>query len=161
MRITYREALETDIESITQIYNDSIKIFPPSIRKDSEMELFVDFFNNNSVIIAENIEKSETIGWIAYNIKKDYTFIAGLYVKFSEQKKGTGTKLLDYCIKTLNKNNCKLVILHALKIAPWSIGFYGKNNFLIYEIDNNYEEDLNCIKSRKINNWEKLMYRKI
>jgi len=159
MDINIRKAIESDIDSMTLIYNDSIKLFPSNIRKESNYDLFQNIYNNSVVYIAEKLNISKSIGWIAYNNYPEYTFIVGLYLLICEQRKGIGTKLLSYCIDTLKDGNCKLIILNVLKNAPWSIEFYRKNGFMIYDTTSEYGASFNVLKKRTINNWELLMYR--
>jgi len=87
--------------------------------------------------------------------------LEGFYLFLKEQRKGIGTIILDYCINIWRNNNKKFVILKALKNAPWSIDFYKKNNFVIYEDGKIHEKALNFLKVEKIEKWEILMYRKI
>jgi len=161
MNIKIRKATENDIENITLIYNNSIKIFPPDQSAESDTEYFAETYNKNTVFIAEKTNKLKTVGWISYNRQKKYILISGFYLLLKEQRKGIGTNILDYCINIWKKNNDKFIILKALKNAPWSIDFYKKNNFIIYETNKEYEPDLNFLKSEKINRWEILMYRKL
>jgi len=104
---------------------------------------------------------SKKIGWIAYKINEDHVFISGLYILIDEQHKGIGTKIINYCINILWKDNFKIITLNALKCAPWSIEFYKRNGFLIYDVTKEYQDDIYCLKSRKIDDWEILMYREI
>jgi len=159
MEINIRKAIESDIDSMTLIYNDSIKIFPSNIRKESDYNLFQSIFNKSVVYIAEKSNVSELIGWIAYENFPEYTFIVGLYLLIDEQRKGIGNKLLNHCIDTLKKENCKLITLNVLKKAPWSIEFYKKNGFMIYDTAFENGNDLNILKTRTINDWELLMYK--
>jgi len=159
MEINIRKAIESDIDSMTLIYNDSIKIFPSNIRKESDYNLFKNIFNKSIVYIAEKSNVSKLIGWIAYEIYPEYTFIAGLYLLIDEQRKGIGTELLKYCIDRLKRENCKLIILNVLKNAPWSIEFYRKNGFMIYDTTSEYGAGFNVLKTRTINDWELLLYK--
>ena len=161
MNINIRKATENDIEIMTLIYNDSIKIFPPDQSAEGTKEIFAKTYNNDTVFIAEKTDTLETVGWISYNRQKKYILISGFYLLLKEQRKGIGANILDYCINIWKKNNDKFIILKALKNAPWSIDFYKKNNFLIYKTNKKYEHDLNFLKSVKIDRWEILMYRKI
>jgi len=161
MSINIRSATENDIENMTIIYNDSIKIFPPDQSAESGTEYFAEIYNNNTVFIAEKIDTSETVGYIAYKYQKEYILISGFYLLLKEQRKGIGTNMLDFCIKIWKKDDNKFILLKALKNAPWSIDFYKKNNFHIYETNKEYEYDLNFLKSEKIDRWELLMYRKL
>ena len=159
MEINIRKAVESDIDSMTLIYNDSIKIFPSNIRKESDYNLFKNIFNKSIVYVVEKSNVSKLIGWTAYEIYPEYTFIVGLYLLIDEQRKGIGTELLKYCIDTLKRGNCKLIILNVLKNAPWSIEFYRKNGFMIYDTTSEYETSFNVLKTRTINDWELLMYK--
>jgi GNAT superfamily N-acetyltransferase len=159
MEINIRKAIESDIDFMTLIYNDSIKLFPSNIGKESYYNDFKNIFNKSIVYIVEKSNVGKIIGWIAYEIYPEYTFIGGLYLLIDEQRKGVGTELLNYCIDTLKGENCKLIILNVLKIAPWSIEFYRKNGFLIYDTTSEYGTDFNVLKTRTINNWELLMYK--
>ena len=159
MEINIRKAIESDIDSMTLIYNDSIKIFPPSIRKESDCNLFKNVFNKSIVYIVEKSNVNKLIGWIACENYPEYTFIVGLYLLIDEQRKGIGTKLLNYCIDTMKNKNCKLIILNVLKNAPWSIEFYKKNGFMIYDTTSKHGTGFNVLKTRTINDWELLMYK--
>ena len=161
MNINIRRAAENDIENITRIYNDSITIFPPDQSAESSKEQFTEFYNNNIVYIAEKTDTSEAVGWIAYNQQEKYILINGIYLLLKEQLKGIGTKILDYCLNIWKKNNDKFILLKALKNAPWSVDFYKKHNFIIYETNKEYENDLNFLKSEKTNKWEILMYKRL
>jgi len=153
------KATEENIDDITCIYNDSIKIFPSDVRKDSDRSLFCDIFNSNNVYIAERTDISKKIGWIAYKINQNHIFITGLYLLHNEQRKGIGTKILNYCFKTLWNNNYKAVILNVLKNAPWSVEFYKNNGFKIYDQKNEIGSELDFLKTKEINNWEIVMYK--
>jgi GNAT superfamily N-acetyltransferase len=152
-------ATEEDIDEMTCIYNDSIKIFPSDARKDSDRNILCDVFNSNIVFIAERTDISKKIGWIAYRINTNYISIAGLYFLLNEQRKGNGTKLLNYCFKTLWKNNYKIITLHVLKNAPWSIEFYKRNGFTIYDQNIGCKKESDYLKTEEIKNWEILMYK--
>jgi len=155
------KATEINIDDMTFIFNDSTKIFPSNIRRDSDRNQLFDVFNSNNVFIVERMDISKKIGWIAYKINEDHVFISGLYILIDEQHKGIGTKIMNYCINTLWKDNFKIITLNALKCAPWSIEFYKRNGFLIYDVTKEYQDDIYCLKSRKIDDWEILMYREI
>jgi ribosomal protein S18 acetylase RimI-like enzyme len=160
MILNIRKAIESDIISMTFIYNDSIKLFPSNVRIESDYSLFKELFETNNVIIVEKKDVTKTIGWIAYKIHQKYSFIVGLYLLIDEQRKGIGTKLLNHCINDLVKENCKLIILYVLKNAPWSIEFYKKNGFKIYDNKTHeYGKDYDIIKEKTINDWELLMYK--
>jgi len=160
MNINIRKATENDIENMTFIYNDAIKIFPPDQSAESNKELFAEVYNNNTVFIAERTDTPETVGWISYNHQEEYILINGFYLLLKEQRKGIGANILDYCVNIWKKNNDKFIILKALKNAPWSINFYKKNNFIFYETDKD-EYDINFLKSVKMDKWEILMYRRL
>ena len=102
------KATEINIDDMTCIFNNSIKIFPSNIRRDSDRNQLFDVFNSNNVFIVERMDISRKIGWIAYKKNEDYVFISGLYILIDEQYKGVGTKILDYCINTLWKDNFKV-----------------------------------------------------
>ena len=153
------KATEINIDDMTWIFNDSIKIFPSNIRRDSDRNQLSDVFNTNNVFIVERMDISKKIGWIAYKINEDHVFISGLYVLIDEQYKGVGTKILNYCINTLWKDNFKIITLNALKCAPWSIEFYKKNNFLIYDETVEYGKDLMFLKTKEVKDWEIIMYK--
>jgi len=155
------KATEKDIDNITCIYNDSIKIFPSNVRKDSDRNLFCDFYNSNNVYIAERTDISKKIGWIAYKTNKSHIFITGLYLLQDEQRKGNGTKLFNYCFESLWKNNYKIITLNALKNAPWSIEFYKRNGFTVFDPKNEYKNELEYIKTEDIKAWEIVMYKNI
>ena len=153
------KATEEDIDDITYIYNDSIKIFPSDIRRDSDRNSFLDFFNSNKIYIIERTDLSKKIGWIAYKTNQNNIFISGLYLLCNEQKKGNGTKILNFCSELLWNNNYKIITLHALKNAPWSIEFYKRNGFIIYDQNIECKNELECINTEEIKNWEILMYK--
>jgi len=153
------KAAEEHIDDITCIYNDSIKIFSSDVRKDSDRNQFIDFYNSNIVYIAERTDISKKIGWIAYKIDRDHIFISGLYLLLNEQRKGNGTKILDYCFKSLWKNNYKIISLNALKTAPWSVEFYKRNGFTIFDHNIECGNELEFIKTEEIKNWEIVMYK--
>jgi ribosomal protein S18 acetylase RimI-like enzyme len=157
--INVRKAIESDIDSIALIYNDSIKIFPSNVRRESNYKLFKEIFETSNIFIAEESDTTKPIGWIAYKNHSKYIFIIGLYLLIDEQRKGIGTKLLNHCIDTLKKENCKLITLNVLKKAPWSIEFYKKNDFTVYDTAFEYENDLNILKTKEIKDWEYLMYK--
>ena len=161
MNIHIRKAAENDIEIMTLIYNDSIKIFPPDQSAETNIETFTEVYKNDTVFIAEKQNTLESVGWISYNYQKEYILINGFYLLLKEQRKGIGANILDYCINIWKKNNNNFIILKALKNAPWSIDFYKKNNFIIYKTNKKYEHDFNFLKSIKIERWEILMYRKL
>jgi len=46
MNINIRKAAENDIEIMTLIYNDSIKIFPPDQSAEGTKEIFAKTYNN-------------------------------------------------------------------------------------------------------------------
>jgi len=149
------KATEEDIDDMTCIFNDSIKIFPSDVRRDSDRNNLCDIFNSNNVYIVERTDISKKIGWIAYRINQNNIFISGLYFLFNEQRKGNGTKILNYCFESLWKNNYKIITLHALKNAPWSIEFYKRNGFTIFDKENESE----YINTEEIQKWEILMYK--
>ena len=76
-----------------------------------------------------------------------------------EQHKGIGTKILNYCINKLWKDNFKIITLNALKCAPWSIEFYKRNGFLNFDETIEYGKDLMFLKTKEVNNWEIIMYK--
>ncbi|GBU28984.1 hypothetical protein R84B8_02546 [Treponema sp. R8-4-B8] len=69
------------------------------------------------------------------------------------------TSIYNESINILSKENRRLIILNVLKIAPWSIDFYKKNGFKIYDSSISYNEKYNILKTRIVNNWELMMYK--
>jgi ribosomal protein S18 acetylase RimI-like enzyme len=160
-RIKIYKATEENIDDMTCIYNDSINIFPSEVRKNSDRSLFYDIFNSNNVYIAERTDISKKIGWIAYKINQKHIFIVGLYFLHNEQRKGNGTKLLNYCFESIWKNNYKIITLNVLKNAPWSIEFYKRNGFTVFDQRNGCKNELEYIKTKDIKDWEIVMYKYI
>jgi len=160
-RIKIYKATEENIDDMTFIYNDSIKIFPSEIRKNSDRSLFYGILNSNNVYIAERTDISKKIGWIAYKINQNHIFIMGLYFLHNEQRKSNGTKLLNYCFESIWKNNYKIITLNVLKNAPWSIEFYKRNGFTVFDQRNGCKNELEYIKTKDIKDWEIVMYKYI
>lgn len=155
------KAKEENIDEMTFVYNDAIEIFPSNIRKNSDRSIFSDIFNSNNIFIIERSDISKIIGWIAYKISENHIFIVGLYLLLDEQRKGIGTKVLNHCFNTLWKNTRKVVILNALKNATWSIEFYKRNGFTVYDKTIEYGNDLKFLKTKEIEDWEIVMFKYI
>jgi len=65
------KATEVNIDDMTCIFNNSIKIFPSNIRRDSDRNQLSDVLKSNNVFIVERTDISKKIGWIAYKINED------------------------------------------------------------------------------------------
>jgi len=50
------KATEINIDDMTFIFNDSTKIFPSNIRRDSDRNQLFDVFNSNNVFIVERMD---------------------------------------------------------------------------------------------------------
>lgn len=155
--ILLRKADKDDAAVLLEMYDSGNELFNADDRTPGNREMFEEILSVDDVIIAsmDNME----VGFISYNIKKDYTMIDSLYVLKNYQRQGVGKKLLDHCLNMGSDRQTKLYALKVLKIAHWAIAFYLNNGFKIFESNSKVNQYNDILKGIPERNWSLLMYK--
>ena len=92
--------------------------------------------------VAEELETKEIIGFIAfgiYSINTAHIMILAVDPEF--QRKGIGTKIMDYSFDIIKKTSIKIIRLEVKTTNIPAIKFYKKLGFEIKATFENYYED--------------------
>lgn len=119
-----------DFDQIHEIINDAALAYRGIIPADrwhdpymakEELEKQID----EGVQFWNYTENSKIIGVMGIQFKEDVTLIRHAYVRTSERKKGTGSKLLDH----LRAISTTPVLIGTWADAKWAVDFYQKHGF--------------------------------
>lgn len=94
------------------------------------------------IAIYKNIEIE---GIISYSIIYERAEINYIVVNEEKRKRGIGTKLLDYALNDIKKNNCQTVSLEVSTNNIPAINLYIKKGFTKKAIRKNYYDNENAI----------------
>ncbi len=138
--VSYRKAVELDLEQITEIYNDAIMTstatFDTEIKSLENRELwFNDRDTNFPIVVAE--KNKRVIGYAALNKwseRKAYNITAeiSLYVHQDSRAKGIGKHLLSEILKfAIESTELNSIIARISEGNEQSIHIHKLNNFEI------------------------------
>lgn len=125
--------LERDLDSILEIINDAAPAYKGVIPDDrwkepymstkelkEEIDSGVDFFGLE--------EKGRIIGVMGIQKLKEITLIRHAYVLTEHQRRGIGSKLLQYLINSAEGSE---ILVGTWKAASWAIQFYEAYGFTL------------------------------
>ncbi|MGE7604024.1 arsinothricin resistance N-acetyltransferase ArsN1 family A [Peribacillus sp. NPDC097675] len=135
MRI--REAIETDLDSVKNIYNqgieDRVATLETEMKDQTYMkEWFANHIGRYKVIVAE--EEGEIVGWSSlnqYSHRSAYKGIADLsvYISRNHRGKGIGGLLLDSIEKLAEENDFHKIVLFTFPFNQMGQGLYKKKGY--------------------------------
>ncbi|HOK41633.1 MAG TPA: ribosomal protein S18-alanine N-acetyltransferase [bacterium] len=125
-----------DLEQILEIEEEAF------ITRWSKQFYIKEITNENSYYIKAKINNI-VVGFAGLNLILDEAHITKIAVRYEYRKKGIATKLLNYLIDYLKKNNFKKIYLEVRKFNLPAINFYQKNLFKIDGIRKGYYIDTN------------------
>jgi len=140
IRKMIRRLLEQGLDSILEVINDAAQVYKGVIPDDrwkepymsakelgDEIDSGVDFFGLK--------EEGRIIGVMGIQELKDVTLIRHTYVLTEHQRRGVGSKLLQYLI---NLAEGPEILVGTWKAASWAIQFYEAYGFTLVS---SYEKD--------------------
>ncbi|WHY57599.1 arsinothricin resistance N-acetyltransferase ArsN1 family A [Peribacillus simplex] len=132
-----REAMETDIVSIKEIYNqgieDRIATLETEVKDQTYIEeWFAKHIGRYKVIVAE--QEGEIVGWASlnpYNRRDAYRGVADLSVYISRDHRGKriGGLLLQSIEKLAKENDFNKIVLFTLPFNQIGQGLYNKRGY--------------------------------
>ncbi|MDV7763981.1 MULTISPECIES: arsinothricin resistance N-acetyltransferase ArsN1 family A [Peribacillus] len=132
-----REAMETDIESIKEIYNqgieDRIATLETELKNQYYMEeWFVKHIGRFKAIVAD--QEGEIVGWASlnpYNSRDAYKGVADLsvYISRDHRGKGIGGLLLQSIEKLAKENDFNKIVLFTFPFNQMGQGLYKKRGY--------------------------------
>ncbi|MBT2603674.1 N-acetyltransferase [Bacillus sp. ISL-53] len=131
------EAMETDIDSIKEIYNqgieDRIATLETELKDQAYMEeWFAKHIGRFKVIVAE--QEGEIVGWASlnqYNSRDAYKGVADLsvYISRDHRGKGIGGLLLQSIEKLAKENDFNKIVLFTFPFNQMGQGLYKKRGY--------------------------------
>ncbi|ASS93828.1 arsinothricin resistance N-acetyltransferase ArsN1 family A [Peribacillus simplex] len=132
-----REAMETDIDSIKEIYNqgieDRIATLETELKDQTNMEeWFAQHIGRYKVIVAD--QEGEIVGWASlnqYNSRDAYKGVADLsvYISRDHRGKGIGGLLLQSIEKLAKENDFNKIVLFTFPFNQMGQGLYKKRGY--------------------------------
>jgi phosphinothricin acetyltransferase len=160
--LVIRNAILSDLDSITDIYNDAILntvvTFDTEIKTREEQEIwFKSHKDKNPILVAE--EKGFVIGWAAlskYSTRCAYSNTAeiSLYVRQGYQSKGIGKQLMKSIINEGKKAGLHVIIARITDGNKKSIHLHKSSGFehigILKEVGNKFGKCLDVYLMQKI-----------
>ncbi|MEK4010187.1 arsinothricin resistance N-acetyltransferase ArsN1 family A [Peribacillus sp. FSL M8-0224] len=132
-----RDAMETDIDSIKEIYNqgivDRIATLETELKDQTYMEeWFTKHIGRFKVMVAE--QEGEIVGWASlnpYNSRNAYKGVADLsvYISRDHRGKGIGGLLLQSIEKLATENDFNKIVLFTFPFNQMGQGLYKKRGY--------------------------------
>ena len=119
-----------EAKTILDIYNDSNKVFGVVPEQDI-IETFENMIKTENTYIL--YEDNRAIGFISLKDKNTHGIISAIYIKHKIQRKGYGKHILNFIEQEAKHIGLEYLILKALKMFEWTIEFYKKNGFTIFD----------------------------
>ncbi len=132
-----REAVETDLDSIKDIYNQGIEDRIATLETETKDQAYMEewFAKHNGrykLIVAE--QDGEIVGWSSlnqYNSRKAYKGVADLsvYISRDHRGKGIGGLLLQSIEEHAKENDFNKIVLFTFPFNQIGQGLYRKQGF--------------------------------
>lgn len=132
-----REAVETDLDSIKDIYNQGIEDRIATLETETKDQAYMEewFAKHNGrykLIVAE--QDGEIVGWSSlnqYNSRKAYKGVADLsvYISRDHRGKGIGCLLLQSIEEHAKENDFNKIVLFTFPFNQIGQGLYRKQGF--------------------------------
>ncbi|MFY0803604.1 arsinothricin resistance N-acetyltransferase ArsN1 family A [Peribacillus frigoritolerans] len=132
-----REAMEADIDSIKEIYNqgieDRVATLETELKDQTYMEeWFAKHIGRYKAIVAE--QDGEIVGWASlnqYNSREAYKGVADLsvYISRDHRGKGIGGLLLQSIEKLAEENDFNKIVLFTFSFNQMGQGLYRKRGY--------------------------------
>jgi N-acetylglutamate synthase-like GNAT family acetyltransferase len=129
-----RKAQPSDLDSLDRIFNLNI----PKYFHEKELVDFKKYFNSNNIetyFIIESEGKILGASGYAYENKQTAN-LCWVFIDPNHHSKGLGTKLVNYCLDTLKRDNQLNVI--QLETSNLTFKFYEKLDFKIEYVKKEY-----------------------
>lgn len=125
-----RECLESELETIYEIINDSAMAYKDRIPADRWKEPYMTMDElkeqiRDGVVFYCFGDGDRLLGVMGIQDREDVKLIRHAYVRTSARRGGIGVQLLNY----LQKGQKKPVLIGTWADATWAIDFYQKNGF--------------------------------
>lgn len=137
MEIEIRKALESDLERITEIYNEALlntaaHYYAEPKTLDDRRDWLLGHTSKYPVLVA--LINNKVIGWASLNRWSVYHAFedsaeSSLYVDTAYQGKGIGSKLMQHLIEETKKGDLKTIIARILDGNPASIKIHERAGF--------------------------------
>ena len=149
MNITFRKAIESDKDSINNLFIEMVKTVNERMERegiDAHTELengYSDeldkYFNDDNNLIYVACDKTQVIGFISINVFKDldYIYIDDYSVSSKYRGLGIGSKLMELVFKYADDNNISTIKGHVESANHESMEFYKKRGFVIEKQEGN------------------------
>ncbi|MGG0410249.1 arsinothricin resistance N-acetyltransferase ArsN1 family A [Peribacillus simplex] len=132
-----REAIETDMDRVKEIYNQGIEDRIATLETESKdqtymKEWFAKHIGRYKVIVAE--QEGEIVGWSSlnqYNSRNAYKGVADLsvYISRNHRGKGIGGLLLQSIEKLAKENDFNKIVLFTFPFNQIGQGLYKKRGY--------------------------------
>ncbi|MGW8427936.1 arsinothricin resistance N-acetyltransferase ArsN1 family A [Peribacillus simplex] len=132
-----REAIETDLNSVKDIYNQGIEDRIATLETETKDQAYMEeWFAKHSgrykVIVAE--QDGEIVGWASlnqYNSRDAYKGVADLsvYISRDHRGKGIGGLLLQSIEKLAEENDFNKIVLFTFSFNQMGQGLYSKRGY--------------------------------
>lgn len=125
-----RECLESELETIYEIINDSAMAYKDRIPADRWKDPYMTMDElkeqiRDGVVFYCFEDGDRLLGVMGIQDREDVKLIRHAYVRTSARRVGIGVQLLNY----LRKGQKKPVLIGTWADATWAIDFYQKNGF--------------------------------
>ncbi|WP_354834853.1 GNAT family N-acetyltransferase [Akkermansia muciniphila] len=129
-----RKCLESELETIYEIINDSSIAYKDRIPADRWKEPYMSMDElqeqiNDGVIFYCLEDDLNILGVMGIQDRKDVNLIRHAYVRTDARREGVGGQLLRY----LQKDQEKPILIGTWADAVWAIEFYQKHGFHVVE----------------------------
>ena len=137
IRKMIRGLLERDLDSILEVINDAAQVYKGVIPDDRWKEPYMSAEElgdeiDSGVDFVGLEEEGIIIGVMGIEEVKEITLIRHTYVLTEHQRRGVGSKLLQYLI---NLAEAPEILVGTWKAANWAIQFYEKHGFRLISSD--------------------------
>ena len=127
-----RRCNESDFNTILEIINDAAQAYKGVIPQDRWHEPYMSFEElmneiKDGVVFWGLEHDGRLLGVMGIQDKENITLIRHSYVRPQAQKRGMGTKLLQY----LESITDKPVLIGTWAASLWAISFYQKNGYTL------------------------------
>ena len=131
------------IRKVVQEDSDDLKeICTKGFPKDEAFEIVKSLLEIEHFYVIKDNKENKIIGFIAfgiYSIRISHIMIIAIHPNF--QRKGIGSKLLNYCEEVLKNYLVKKVRLEVRTSNDIAINFYKKHGFEVADSLSNYYND--------------------
>ncbi len=132
-KIKIRRAKPRDIEAVFQIEEEQFSNPWKKHHFFAELSHDIAF-----VYVAEDLESREIVGYTIFWIVEETMEIHDIAVTGGHQKRGIGSKLMDFILGTAGQKGVKEIFLEVRESNLKARRFYEKHNFKKIDVRKNY-----------------------